>query len=672
MILMVYEADNKLIREYDGEKMQLEAFGKNSLRIRITRLNDFSDESWALLPQPEQQVHISIAKNKDNGKFLKVNSEERVVGDSAVISNGKIKATITKSGKLIFENSTGKVLLKEFECDRHSSLGIHSRELKTISGGNFKASLKFESDPQEKLFGMGQYQNGIFNLKGSVLELAQRNSQVSVPFVYSDLGYGFFWNNPAIGRVTFGTNMTQWEAESTKQIDFWITAGDSPEEILQAYMSVTGKPPMMPEFGLGFWQCKLRYRTQHELMHVANEYHRRGIPLDVIVIDFFHWKHEGDWAFDRLYWPNPGAMVKKLEKMGIKLMVSVWPTVSVNSPNYDEMKEMGFLVKTESGVKINMLMLDPTSFTDMTNPHAREYVWNKIKRNYYKYGIKAFWLDVAEPEYSSYDFENYRYYYGSVLEVGNMYPLWYTKMIYDGLTQVGENDIVSLVRCAWAGSQRYGALVWSGDIPSTFDALKTQIICGLQMAMSGIPWWTTDIGGFHDGNIHDPKFKELLIRWFQYGTFCPVMRLHGNRFPARGSIIKSGGGRLGSGAPNEIWSYGKENFKIMKKYIEIREKMRPYTRRLMKEASETGAPIMRPLFYHFPNDSEAWNVKDEYMYGDKILVAPVTEYLQRERDVYLPHGAQWLEPETGKKYSGGQTITVNAPLDVIPVFVREV
>lgn len=668
---MVYAVDNKLIREYDGEKMQLEAFGKNSLRIRITRLNAFLEESWALLPQPEQDVHISISENKDNTEVLKVNSEERVVGDSAVIINGKIKTTITKSGKLIFENSTGKILLKEFECDRHSSLGIRSRELKTISGGNFKASLKFESDPQEKLFGMGQYQNGIFNLKGSFLELAQRNSQVSVPFVYSNLGYGFFWNNPAIGRVTFGTNMTQWEAESTKQIDFWITAGDSPEEILQSYMSVTGKPPMMPEFGLGFWQCKLRYRTQYELMRVANEYHRRGIPLDVIVIDFFHWKREGTWDFDKIYWPNPEAMVKKLEKMGTKLMVSIWPTVSIYAPDYEQMKEKGYLVKTESGVKINMLMVDPTSFTDMTNPDARKFVWNKIRENYYNKGIKTFWLDVAEPEYSSYDFENYRYYQGSVLEVGNMYPVWYAKMIYDGLLQAGESDIVSLVRCAWAGSQRYGALVWSGDIPSTFEALKTQIICGLQMAMSGIPWWTTDIGGFQDGDIRDPEFKELLIRWFQYGTFCPVMRLHGNRIPNKRSLSKTGGGRFGSGAENEIWSYGKENFKIMKKYIEIREKMRSYTRRLMKESSETGAPIIRPLFYHFPDDAQSWKINDEYMYGDKVLVAPVTEYLRRKRNVYLPEGAQWLEPETGKKYSGGQTITVDAPLDVIPVFVRE-
>ncbi len=668
---MVYTVENKLIREYDGEKIQIEAFGENSLRVRVTRLNSFSENDWALLPQKEQNVQISITQNKREKDAPKVNSEERNVGDGAVMINGKIKATITKEGKLIFENNQGDVLLKELECDRHSSLGIHSRELKSLSGGNFKASLKFESDPEEKLFGMGQYQNGIFNLKGSILELAQRNSQASVPFVYSSLGYGFFWNNPAIGKASFGMNMTEWEAESTKQIDFWITAGDSPEEIVQRYADVTGKTPMMPEYGLGFWQCKLRYQTQEELLSVAREYYRRGVPLDVIVADFFHWTLEGTWAFDPEYWPDPKAMVQELEEMGTKLMVSVWPTVSVHAPDYDYMKERGFLVRSETGVKINMLMIDPTSFTDMTHPDARKFVWDKIKQNYYDAGIKAFWLDVAEPEYSSYDFENYRYYQGSVLEVGNQYPMWYTRMIYDGMTEAGEKDVVSLVRCAWAGSQRYGALVWSGDIPSTFDSFKKQIICGLQMGMAGIPWWTTDIGGFHDGDIRDPKFQELLVRWFQYGAFCPVMRLHGNRLPYKEPLADVGGGRCGSGAENEIWSYGEENYRIMKKYIEIREEMRPYTRRLMKETSEKGTPVMRPLFYHFQKDARAWEIKDQFLFGDKVLVAPVTEYQQRKRDVYLPAGTEWTEQSTGKKYAGGQTVCAEAPLDVIPVFIRE-
>ena len=474
-----------------------------------------------------------------------------------------------------------------------------------------------------------------------------------------------------MGRASFGKNMTEWEAESTKVIDFWITAGDTPAEILSNYMQVTGRPPMMPEYGLGFWQCKLRYQTQEELLTVAREYHRRGIPLDVIIADFFHWTLEGTWDFDPKYWPDPKAMVKELEEMGTKLMVSIWPTVSIYAPDYETMKEKGYLVRSESGVKINMLMIDPTSFADMTHPGAREFVWDKIKKNYYDKGIKTFWLDVAEPEYSSYDFDNYRYYQGSVLEVGNQYPVWYTKMIYDGLKEAGEQDVVSLVRCAWAGSQRYGALVWSGDIPSTFESFKIQIVCGLQMAMSGIPWWTTDIGGFHDGDISDPKFQELLIRWFQYGAFCPVMRLHGNRMPYQKPLDTTGGGRCSSGADNEIWSFGEENFQIMKKYIEIREKMRPYTRRLMKEASETGSPIMRPLFYHFPEDSKVWEMKDEFLFGDKVLVAPVTEYLQREREVYLPAGSSWKDAHSGEIYQGGQTVTAAAPLDVIPVFIRE-
>ena len=667
---MVYIAENKLIREYDGERMMIEAYGENSLRVRVTRLKDFPEENWALIPQSEQGAKITLMRNEKEAETQKVNSEERIVGDGAVMENGKIRVILNKAGKLIFENSEGKTLLRELECDRHSSLGIRTRELKTLSGGNFKASLKFESDPAEKLFGMGQYQNGVFNLKGSFLELAQRNSQASVPFMVSSLGYGFFWNNPAVGRASFGVNVTEWEAESTKVIDFWITAGDTPAEIHAQYMAVTGRPPMMPEHGLGFWQCKLRYQTQEELLSVAREYHRRGVPLDVIVADFFHWTLEGTWAFDPEYWPDPEGMVKELEAMGTKLMVSVWPTVSVYAPDYQYMKEMGYLVSSESGVKINMLMIDPTSFTDMTHPGARKFVWDKLKENYYNKGVKDFWLDVAEPEYSSYDFENYRYNQGSVLEVGNQYPMWYTKMIYDGLTEAGEKDVVSLVRCAWAGSQRYGALVWSGDIPSTFESFKIQIVCGLQMAMAGIPWWTTDIGGFHDGDIRDPKFQELLIRWFQYGAFCPVMRLHGHRSPYKAPLGKTGGGRCASGAENEIWSYGEENYEIMKKYIELREELRPYTRRLMKEASETGAPVMRPLFYQFPEDEKAWEIKDQFLFGDQYLVAPVTEYGQRKREVYLPAGASWTEQSTGKTYEGGRTVTADAPLDVIPVFVR--
>ena len=316
-----------------------------------------------------------------------------------------------------------------------------------------------------------------------------------------------------------------------------------------------------------------------------------------------------------------------------------------------------------------MLMADSTVFVDFTNPEARKYLWDIIKENYVAYGIKDFWLDVAEPEFSSYDFENYRYYKGNTAEVGNEYPAMYTKTFFDGLKAEGENS-VNLVRCAWAGSQKYGALVWSGDIPSTFESLKFQIVCGMQMAMAGIPWWTTDIGGFHGGNVEDPEFRELLIRWFQFGTFCPVMRLHGHRMPGKPGVGTSGGGRMGSGADNEIWSFGQENYEIMKRHIEIRERLRPYMRELMRKASESGEAIMRPLFYDFPEDTDVWDIQDQFMLGSDLLVAPVTDYGQRSRNVYLPAGTDWLSAIDGKQYCGGQWIVEDAPIEKIPVFIR--
>ncbi|MDD7739129.1 MAG: glycoside hydrolase family 31 protein [Fusicatenibacter sp.] len=666
---MIQAVENKLLRQCNGEKLQIEPWGKNSLRIRVTKLAEFDSEDWALLPQPQIKPDINIKQKEPETDDRNMDEVKQILDDSAELVNGKIKVRITAAGKMIFLNEQDQVLLAEYEYDRHSSLKLQTRQLQGIGSGEFRASLKLAADENEKLFGMGQYQNGIFDLKGSFLELAQKNSQASIPFVYSTRGYGFFWNNPAIGRASFGRNMTEWEAGCTKQIDFWITAGDSPAEILSRYMEATGKPPMMPEHGLGFWQSKLRYQTQEELMTVAREYKRRGVPLDVIVADFFHWTVEGTWEFDPAYWPDPEAMVRELEEMGTRLMVSVWPTVSVDAPAYRLMRDRGYLVRTEKGLDLTMMMIDPTAFVDVTNPEAGEYLWSRIKENYVSMGITDFWLDMAEPAYTSYDFDNYRYYNGTAAQVGNIYPVKYTEIFYQGLLAEGVEP-VNLVRCAWAGSQKYGALVWSGDIPSTFESFRRQIICGLQMAMSGIPWWTTDIGGFYDGDGRDPMFRELLVRWFQYGTFCPVMRIHGTRKPAKKAIAVTGGGRCESGAENEIWSFGEENYQIMKRYIEIRNHLRPYLRELMKNAHEFGEPVIRPLFYDFPKDTEVWDIQDQFMLGANILVAPVVEYGKRERRIYLPKGTVWEDAYSGTEYDGGQSCTCEAPLERIPVFIR--
>ncbi len=650
---------DRLVWQFDNETLWIEPWGKNSLRVRSTYLSKMIDEDWALL----------VAK-KNTGD-IKINE------DSAEIINGKISAKISVQGKITFSNQKGNVLLEEFVRNRKnvreycSALEIEPREFKPMTGDNFQLTVRFESDPEEKIFGMGQYQQEFLNLKNCSLELAHRNSQASVPFALSSLGYGFLWNNPAIGKVVFGKNMTEWVAQSTKQLDYWITAGDTPAEIEENYAAVTGTVPMMPDYAMGFWQCKLRYQTQEELLNVAREYKRRNIPLSVIVIDYFHWTKQGEWKFDPQYWPNPEAMVKELKAMGIELMVSVWPTVDKTSENYDEMRHKGYLVRTDRGIATTMDYLGNTVFYDPTNPDARKYVWNKIKRNYYDKGIKIFWLDEAEPEYSVYDYDLYRYYAGTDMQIGNIYPVMYAKTFFDGMQSEGQENIINLTRCAWIGSQRYGALVWSGDIYSSFDVLRCQLSAGLNMGLAGIPWWTTDIGGFHGGNPEDEDFRELVIRWFQFGAFCPVFRIHGDREPHSAPLGNKGGGLCVSGAANEIWSYGDQAYEIFKKYIVLRKKMGPYISKIMAEAHEKGTPVIRPVFYDFPQDKQCWNVSDEYMFGPSMLVAPVLYANERKRKVYLPLGSQWKNLENGELFDGGSRIECDAPIDVIPVFLRD-
>lgn len=345
-------------------------------------------------------------------------------------------------------------------------------------------------------------------------------------------------------------------------------------------------------------------------------------------------------------------------------MVSIWPTVHPASENWNEMIERGLLIRIDRGIRIAMECDGQTVHFDATNPEARSFVWSKAKKNYYDYGIKVFWLDEAEPEYAAYDFDLYRYHAGSNLQIGNIFPREYAKGFYEGMAAEGQTNIVNLLRCAWAGSQKYGALVWSGDIASSWGSFRDQLAAGLNMGMAGIPWWTTDIGGFHGGRPDDPEFRELFVRWFQWGAFCPVMRLHGDRQPKTG-------GDTSPGAPNEIWSYGPEVEEICKKYIAIREQLRDYTRSLMKQAHEKGTPIIRPLFYEFPGDAKSWTTETQYMYGSKYLVAPVLVAKQRTSKVYLPAGATWSSWDGEQSFEGGQEVEVACPIEAMPVFVRQ-
>ncbi len=681
--MRIYRENNSLKIKSGNSQVWIEPWGENSLRVRMTKEPVMNENNWALC-EPVKYCEASFSEETidvtDPWYMSDEYSRYHQKGVNHTITNGKITAKVSFEGCISFFNQNGELLTEEYWRNRNRinrycvPLRVEARELKCYQGStDYELTARFEAFDDEKIFGMGQYQEKNLNKKGAVLELAHRNSQASVPFMLSSRGYGFLWNNPAIGTATFGINKTEWYAKSTKKLDYFITAGDTPAEIEENYTAATGRAPKMPEYGLGYWQCKLRYRNQQELLEVARKHKKLGLPMDAIVIDFFHWTIQGDFKFEPRDWPDPEGMIRELKELGIETVVSIWPTIDERSENFGKMADSGYLVSADRGNGIHMTWMGNTVFYDATNPGAREYVWEKCRENYYKYGIKCFWLDEAEPEYGPYDFDNYRYYAGPALQCTNIYPLMYVKGFYDGLKSEGETEVLSLVRCAWAGSQKYGALTWSGDIHSSFRAMREQLQAGLNMSVAGIPWWTSDIGGFLGGDISDPKFRELLVRWFEWGAFCPVFRMHGERSPwhEREEEFINGVRQLTSGQDNEVWSFGEDNFEILKKYLFLRERLRPYIRECMDEASLSGMPVMRPLFFDFYKDKTAWEIEDEYMFGPDILVAPVMEENTSERKVYLPEGAIWTDANTKKAYSGGQNVTVPAPLDIIPVFIRD-
>lgn len=681
--MKVKKDGKRLIIASGMSQVWIEPWGKNSLRVRMTCEAKMDDHDWALTEPVEQCTPVITERELDiTDPWYKGEewAKYHITGYEYTIENGKITAKINPEGWIGYYNQKGELLTAEYWRNRDRinryavPLRVGAREMKPVQGTqDYELTARFEAFDDEKIFGMGQYQEKNLNKKGAILELAHRNSQASVPFMVSSRGYGFFWNNPAIGTAVFGANKTEWYAKRTRKMDYFITAGDTPAEIEEQYSAATGRTPMMPEYGLGYWQCKLRYRNQEEILKVAREHKRRGLPMDAIVVDFFHWSMQGNFEFEKRDWPDPDAMVKELKELGIETVVSVWPTIDERSKNFSEMNENGYLVRTDRGNGNHMTWMGNIVFYDPTNPGAREFVWKKCKENYYKKGIRIFWLDEAEPEYGPYDFDNYRYYAGPALQCSNIYPVMYAKGFYDGLKQEGEKEIMSLVRCAWAGSQKYGVLTWSGDIHSSFRAMREQLQAGLNMGMAGIPWWTSDIGGFIGGDITDPDFRELLLRWFAWGTFCPVFRMHGERSPwyEREQEFIDGVRQLTSGQDNEVWSFGEENYEILKKYLFIREKLRPYIRECMRKASETGEPVMRPLFFDFPEDKQSWETEDAYMFGSDILVAPVMEAGISRRKVYLPAGCKWTESATGKVYEGGSFVEAAAAIDIIPVFIKE-
>ena len=634
--------NNKIYMTRAGEAVCVSACGKNSIRFQAAPSGKLIEQNWTLMPQEVP---------------AKVWEEE----DKAVLETGTMRAELTHDGKLTYFRDGKQILREQPEMTFNSGI----RNYRNKGSHLWTVRISFEANENEHFYGLGHEPTDCFDLKGCTYDLRHLNAKCSMPYVYSTLGYGFLWNQPSTGRCELARNRTRWTSDSTRQVDY-VVIGGSPREVAGTLADLTGHAPMMPDWATGFWQCKLRYETQEQVLSVARRYKELGIPLSVIVIDYFHWTEQGDYRYDPKYWPDPRAMADELHKMGIRLMVSMWPTINEKSENYQTMLDNNMLIRTVSGSNRVFDFYGPQAEIDPTNPETRKYVWQRLKENYVDNGVDLLWFDEAEPEIHPEHFDNLILSLGNGDEVGLIYPYYYAQLVYDGMKEMGRDDIVTLSRCAYIGAQKFGTLVWSGDIPSTFESLRKQVKSGLNMAMCGIPWWTTDIGGFYGGDIESDEFRELIVRWFQYGVFCPVFRLHGSRngHDRTRDIIEPSGG------DNELWSFGDRDYEILRDLVFLRERLRPYIHDQMAIASKDGVPVMRPLIFDWPEDETCTSIGDEFLFGDDILFAPIVNQGETSRRVYLPAG-EWVFARDGKEYAGGQWITCTAELNEFIAFVKK-
>ncbi len=573
---------------------------------------------------------------------------------------GALSVKLERNGRITFYSEGNVILEEKPELTFDGGFRFYENQ----GNGLWSARVTFKSNESEHFYGLGHEASNKFDLKGCSFDIRHVNAKCTIPFVYSSLGYGFLWNNPAVGNVELSCNRTRWSVGATKKIDY-VVIGGSPKDVCETLADLTGHAPVMPHWATGFWQSRLRYETQDELLAVARKYKKENIPLSVIVADYFHWTQQGDYKFDPKYWPDVKAMTDELHNMGTKLVVSMWPTINEDSENYSYMRDSNMLIRTARGSDRIFNFYGWQAEIDVTNPDTRAFVWGKLRENYIENGVDALWFDEAEPEIHPEQFDNLLMYMGRGDEIALLYPYYYSKMAYDGFRSIGVDAPVTLTRCAYLGSQKFGALVWSGDIPSTFESLSCQVKAGLNMAMCGIPWWNTDIGGFYGADTQSDDFRELIVRWFQYGVFSPVMRLHGsrNRHGEKHDVKEP------SGDPNELWSFGDKNFKILKELVFLRERLRPYIEHHMKIASQKGYPVMRPMFFDFPDDEMCYTLGEQYMFGDDILFAPIVNRSQTKKQVYLPAG-KWILTKNMQEYGGGY-YEIEARIDEFIAFVKK-
>lgn len=552
-----------------------------------------------------------------------------------------------KDGTILFADAKGKKLFEDYD---RSLTPVEVNGEKTYHSEMFSNLW----DSTEGFFGLGQHQAGVWNYHGETVDISEANTNISVPMVLSSNGYGIYWNNSS--RSRFNNRFPHelyLSSEVADTVDYYFIYGPEFDNIVAAYRDMTGQAPMFGKWAYGFWQCKNKYESQAEVLGVAHKYRELHIPVDNIVQDWFWWNIMGEPVFNKNY-PDPKGMIDDLHQNHFHAMFSFWPYFRPGSPVYDEMDKRGYFV---AKMKVSGFHPAGQALYDAFNPAAREYYWGLIDKGLFSIGADAWWLDTDEPETEGRETNilvTNKVALGSGARYANLYPLMTTTAVFEGQRKASDQKRVFILsRSAFAGAQRNSIAAWSGDVESNWLSFARQIPAGLNFSLSGIPYWTTDIGGFIIGNPDDPAYRELFVRWFEYGTFCPIFRLHGTRTTNQ----------------NELWSYGADAQKILTSYDRLRYRLMPYIYSLAwKTTSEAYTP-MRPLAMDYRTDTRALNIGDQFMFGPALLVNPVTEPGATTRRMYLPKGS-WYDFWTGRRVDGGAMIDAAAPIDRMPLFVR--
>ena len=570
--------------------------------------------------------------------------------DTVILSTSLLKLTVTrKDGAIAYAEAGGTPLVQE--ASRHLTP-------EKVNGEDAYRAESFLSiyGSHEGLYGLGQHQAGVWNYRGESVDISQDNTNISVPLMLSSKGYGIFWNSMARSRFNNRfPNYLYISSEVADVIDYYFLYGPEFDKIIHSYRELTGEAPMFGKWAYGFWQCKNRYRSQEEILSVAKKYRDLHIPVDNIVQDWFWWNRKGEFVFNKNY-PDPKSMIDQLHQENFHLMISIWPLFEPGSANYDYMEKKGWFVDKFKYAK-PPFHTSGMAVYDATNPEARKYYWDQVNEGLFSIGADAWWMDTTEPETEGQERNillDHKLAVGSGNRYLNAYPLFDTEAVYQGQRSASDKKRVFILsRSAFAGSQRNGVTAWSGDIVSDWLSFRRQVPAGLNFSLSGGPYWTTDIGGFVVGSPADPAFRELFIRWFQYGTFNPILRVHGTRNPDE----------------NELWSYGPDAQAILVNFDRLRYRMLPYIYSLAwKTTSEAYTP-MRPLVMDFRGDEQAENIGNQFMYGPAFLVNPVTEPAISTRPVYLPK-TTWYDFWTGTLSEGARFINAITPLDRLPLYVR--